>query len=185
MSLRDAGTSRASILPNSDESRIRVLIRARFFVRKTGRARMFSFGKEGAGIWLTTKSRTDTSVFRRKDLSGVGRYRQMLRRFHAEVPIPVRLDGVGEMGSSVTMIADRATASRERSDSFPTIDAPLPVASRRRLGDSRARRRRARADWRWTLAIFTATDRTHACSAALSAATIARRTRPEAHAIRS
>ena len=59
----------------TDESRIHfeelakrsigVLIRDRFFVPKTGRERMFSFGKEGAGIWLTTKSRTDTSVFRK------------------------------------------------------------------------------------------------------------------------
>ena len=68
---------------------------------------MFSFGKEGAGICLTTKSRTDTSVFRRKDLSGVGRYRQMLLRCHARVPIPVRMGGVGEMRSVTAMIADR------------------------------------------------------------------------------
>jgi len=68
---------------------------------------MFSFGKEGAGICLTTKSRTDTSVFRRKDLSGVGRYRQMLLRCHARVPIPVRVGGVGGMRSVTAMIADR------------------------------------------------------------------------------
>jgi hypothetical protein len=68
---------------------------------------MFSFGKEGAGICLTTKSRTDTSVFRRKDLSGVGRHRQMLLRCHARVPIPVRMVGVGGMRSVTAMIADR------------------------------------------------------------------------------
>ena len=67
---------------------------------------MFSFGKEGAGIWLTTKSRTDTSVFRRKDLIGVGRYRQMLLRCRART-IPVRMGGVGEMRSVTAMIADR------------------------------------------------------------------------------
>ena len=66
---------------------------------------MFSFGKEGAGIWLTTKSRTDISVFRRKDLSGVGRYRQMLLRCHArEIPA---MGGVGEMRSVTAMIVDR------------------------------------------------------------------------------
>ena len=68
---------------------------------------MFSFGKEGAGIWLTTKSRIDTSVFGRKDLSGVGRHRQMLVRCHARVPIPVRMGGVGEMKPVTAMIADR------------------------------------------------------------------------------
>jgi len=106
MSLRNARTSRAFILKRSAKRRIRVLIRNRFLVPKTGRERMFSFGKEGAGIWLTTKSRTDTSVFRRKDLIGVGRYRQMLLRCRAGT-IPVRMDGVGEMRSVTAMIADR------------------------------------------------------------------------------
>src|ERR1700730_18841763 len=107
MSLRNARTSPAFILKNSAKRSIRVLIRDRFFVSKTGRGRMFSFGKEGAGICLTMKSRTDTSVFRRKDLSGVGRYRQMLLRCHAKVPIPVRMGGVGEVGTVTSMIADR------------------------------------------------------------------------------
>src|SRR6266852_587530 len=107
MSLRNARTSRAFILKSSAKRSIRLLIRDRFLVPKTGRGRMFSFGKEGAGICLTTKSRTDTSVFRRKDLSGVGRYRQMLLRCHARVPVPVRMGGVGEMRSVTAMIADR------------------------------------------------------------------------------
>ena|SRR6266576_4152132 len=46
-------------------------------------------------------------VFRRKDLSGVGRYRQTLLRCHARVPIRVRVGGVGEMRSVTAMIADR------------------------------------------------------------------------------
>ena len=78
-----------------------------FLCAKDWAGKMFSFGKEGAGICLTTKSRTDTSVFRRKNLSGVGRYRQMLLRCHARVPIPVRMGGVGEMRSGIAMIADR------------------------------------------------------------------------------
>jgi hypothetical protein len=41
-------------------------------------------------------------------LSGVGRYRQMLLRCHARVPIPVRMGGVGEMRSVTAMIADRS-----------------------------------------------------------------------------
>ena len=103
MSFRNAQTTRAFILKSSVKRSIRVLIRDRFFVPKTGRERMFSFGKEGAGIWLTTKSRTDTSVFRRTDLSGVGRHRQMLLRCHARA-IPVK----GGVGRSVNaMIAER------------------------------------------------------------------------------
>ena len=104
MSFRNAQTTRAIILKSSVKRSIRVLIRDRFFVPKTGRERMFSFGKEGAGIWLTTKSRTDTSVFReRTDLSGVGRHRQMLLRCHARA-ILVK----GGVGRSVTaMIAER------------------------------------------------------------------------------
>src|SRR5215470_2418762 len=107
MSFRNARTSRALILKSSAKRSIRVLIRHRFFVPKTGGERMFSFGKEGAGIWLTAKSRTDISVFRRTDFSGVGRYGQMLLRCHARA-IPV-MGGVGEVQSrSVTaMIADR------------------------------------------------------------------------------
>src|SRR5215467_4184741 len=105
MSFRNARTSRAFILKRSTERSIRVLIRNRLFVPKTGRERMFSFGKEGAGICLTTKSRTDTSVFRRKNLSGVGQYRQMLLRCHAGA-IPV-MGGVGEVRSVTAMIADR------------------------------------------------------------------------------
>ena len=66
---------------------------------------MFSFGKEGAGICLTTQSRTDTSVFPEKNSSGVGRCRQMLLRCHAGA-IPV-MGGVGEVWSVTAMIADR------------------------------------------------------------------------------
>src|SRR5664279_2737153 len=104
MSLRSARTSRSFISKSSAKRSIRVLIRDRFFVPKTGRERMFSFGKAGAGIWLTAKSRTDTSVFRRKDLSGVGRYRQMLLRCHARA-IAV-MGGVGETRSVTAMTAD-------------------------------------------------------------------------------
>src|SRR6516164_3152033 len=106
MSFRNARTSRAIILKSSAKRRIRLLIRDRFFVPKTWRDRMSSFGKEGAGICLTTKNRTDTSVFWRKDLSGVGRYRQMLLRCHARA-IPVMMGGVGEVRSVTAMIADR------------------------------------------------------------------------------
>src|SRR5215475_5887176 len=105
MPFRNARTSHAFILKSSAKRSTRVLIRNRFFVPKTGRERMFSFGKEGAGIWLTTKSRTDTSVFRRTDFSGVGRYRQMLLRCHARA-IPV-MGGVGQVRSVTAMIADR------------------------------------------------------------------------------
>src|SRR5215475_6528135 len=102
MPFRNARTSHAFILKSSAKRSIRVLIRNRRFVPKTGRERMFSFGKEGAGIWLTTKSRTDTSVFRRQDLSGVGRYRQMLLQCHARA-IPV-MGGVGEVRPVSAMI---------------------------------------------------------------------------------
>jgi hypothetical protein len=53
-------------------------------------------------------------VFGRKDLSGVGRHRQMLVRCHARVPIPVRMGGVGEMRSVTAMIADRQTILHDR-----------------------------------------------------------------------
>src|SRR5262249_4177794 len=105
MPFRNARTSHAFILKSSAKRSIRVLIRNRFFALKTGRERMFSFGKEGAGIWLTTKSLIDTSVFRRKDLSGVGRYHQMLPRRHARAIPP--MGGVGEVWSVTVMIADR------------------------------------------------------------------------------
>ena len=105
MPFRNARTKRAFILKSWAKRTIRVLIRNRFFVPKTGRERMFSFGKEGAGIWLTTKSRTDTSVFWRKGLSGVGRCRQVLLRCHAGA-IPV-MGGVGEVRSVTAMIVDR------------------------------------------------------------------------------
>jgi len=116
MPFRNARTSRAFILKGSAKRSIRVLIRNRFFMPKTERERMFSFGKEGGGIWLTTKSRTDTSAFRSKNFSGVGRYRQMLLRCHARA-IPVR-GGVGELWSVTAMIADRQ---------FCMIDSMVPA----------------------------------------------------------
>lgn len=106
MSLRDAWTSRAFILKGSARRSIRVHIRDRFLVPKTGRGGMFSFGGDGAGTCLATNSRTNTSVFPRKDSSGVGRYRQMLLQFHAGVPIPARMGGVGETTAVAAMMAD-------------------------------------------------------------------------------
>jgi hypothetical protein len=103
MPLRDARTSRAFSLKSSVKRSIRVLIRDRFFVPKAGRERMFTFGKEGAGIWLTTMSLTDTSVFPGKNLSGAGRCGQMLLRCHAGT-IPA-MGGVGEARLVTAMIA--------------------------------------------------------------------------------
>ena len=117
MSFRNAQTTRAIILKSSVKRSIRVLIRDRFFVPKTGRERMFSFGKEGAGIWLTAMSRTSTSVFRGKNLNGVGRCGQMLLQCHVGT-ISV-MGGVGEVRSVTAMIADRQ---------FYMIDCSGPIS---------------------------------------------------------
>jgi len=109
MCCRKALTSRAFISRSSAKRSIRVLIQNRLFVPKTRLERMFSFGEEGAGICLTTSSRTDTFVFRTKDLSGVGRFRQMLLRCHARaLPVPV-MGGVGKLRPITAMVADLHT----------------------------------------------------------------------------
>jgi hypothetical protein len=65
---------------------------------------MFFFGEESAGICLTTKGRTDISVFRRTNLIGVGRYRQKLLRCRAETI--TETGGVGEARSVIATMAD-------------------------------------------------------------------------------
>src|SRR5262245_54544183 len=97
-------TSRTIVSKGSAGRAIRVLIRNRFFVPKTGRERMFSFGKEGAGFYLTATSRTDTFVFRATDLSGAGRRHHMLLRCHAGTKEVT--DGAGELRSVTAMMVD-------------------------------------------------------------------------------
>lgn len=134
MCCRDARRSRAIISKDSAERRIRVPIRNRIFVPKTGKDTIFTFGEEGAGFCLTAKRRTDTFVFPKKDSSGVGRHRHTLLRCHAE-PIEV-MGGVGEMRSVIAMIADRRNYGRFQrclmcfGKSFPSAAIHFEINSR-------------------------------------------------------
>ena len=104
----NARPSRTIDSKSSARRAIRVRIRDRLFATRTGKERISSFGRDGAGLCLTATSRTDTCVFLIKNSSGAGRYRHMLLRCHAGT-IKVT-GGAGEQRSVTATMADRSGA---------------------------------------------------------------------------